>query len=151
MPLAAVSPLVGSLKPPKSGGWVRYLSSILIDGSTALTPGVEAGLELLDQRHVHAADEADVLGLGLQRGRDADEVGALLLGEGQVGRRSAPGTELSSMMANLTFGYFGTTALTAVGVGEADRDDRGVAVVGELGQPGLLVGFGLALSRCRVP
>ena len=34
---------------------------------------------------MHAADEADVLGLGLLGGRDADEVGALVGGEDQVG------------------------------------------------------------------
>ena len=34
---------------------------------------------------MRATDEADVLGLGLQRGGHTDEEGALLLGEDQVG------------------------------------------------------------------
>ena len=42
-----------------------------------------AGLELLDQRHLDAADEADLAGLGLQRGGGADQERALLLGEDQ--------------------------------------------------------------------
>src|SRR3954467_3164898 len=41
----------------------------------------EARLELLDQRDIHTADEADVVLLGLQRRGDTGEVGALLLGE----------------------------------------------------------------------
>ena len=44
-----------------------------------------AGLELLDQRDLDATDEADVVGLGLQRGRRADQERALLLGEDQAG------------------------------------------------------------------
>src|SRR4051812_16694876 len=49
-----------------------------------LGAGVEAGLELVDQRRVDATDEADRAGLRLERGRGADEEGALLLGEDQV-------------------------------------------------------------------
>src|SRR5215210_1109103 len=44
-----------------------------------------AGLELIDQRDVDTTDEADVAGLGLQRGSRTDEEGALVLGERQVG------------------------------------------------------------------
>ncbi len=38
MPCAAVLPLAGSLKPEKSGGWVRYLTCTLIFGLAALAP-----------------------------------------------------------------------------------------------------------------
>ena len=38
MPSAAVLPLAGSPKPLKSGGWVRYWTSILMLGLTALAP-----------------------------------------------------------------------------------------------------------------
>ena len=44
-------------------GAVRRLGQVLAwtltFGLAALTPGLEAGLELVDQRHVDAADEAD--------------------------------------------------------------------------------------------
>ena len=54
-------------------------------GVDGLGPGGEAGLELLDQFGLHAADEADVVGLGLERRGGADEERALLLGEHQGG------------------------------------------------------------------
>jgi hypothetical protein len=38
MPLAIFSPEAGSLKPPKSGGSVMYLSEMLASALTALTP-----------------------------------------------------------------------------------------------------------------
>ncbi len=40
MPCEVVWPFCGSLNPPKSGGWVRYLLCTLIDGSTACTPAM---------------------------------------------------------------------------------------------------------------
>ena len=81
---AAVLPPAGSLKPERS------VSSDVLDVDLdvrvdRLDAGLVAGLELLDQVVVDAADEADVVGLGLQGGRDTDEEGALLLGEGEVG------------------------------------------------------------------
>src|SRR5918997_1696078 len=45
------------------------------------TLDVAAG-EAADQRDVHAADEADLVGLGGERGEKADQVGALVLLEG---------------------------------------------------------------------
>ena len=62
-----------------------YWTSTLMSGLDRLGAGVEARLELLDQLGVDAADEADVVGLGLQRRRDAGEERALLLGEEQAG------------------------------------------------------------------
>ena len=53
-------------------------------GVDALGAGHEAGLELLDQLVGHAADEAELAALGLQRGGGADEERALLLGEHDV-------------------------------------------------------------------
>jgi hypothetical protein len=49
----------------------------------ALTPASKPGLELLDEVDLDATDEADLVGLGLQAGCDADEERALLLGERQ--------------------------------------------------------------------
>ena len=54
-------------------------------GLDGLGARLVAGLELLDQLGVDAADEADRAGRGLQRGRDAGEERALVLGEQQAG------------------------------------------------------------------
>ena len=54
-------------------------------GVDRLGAGHVARLELLDEVGVDAADEADVVGLRLQGGGRADEEGALLLGEGDLG------------------------------------------------------------------
>ena len=47
-------------------------------------PGLVAGFEFMDQRHIHAADKSDrilAIGLGLQTGNDPDQERALVLGK----------------------------------------------------------------------
>jgi hypothetical protein len=67
---------------------VRRLGEVLdVDddvGVDRLGAGLVARLELLDEVGVDAADEADVVRLGLEGRRRADEVRALLLGEGDL-------------------------------------------------------------------
>ena len=103
MPSAAALPLSTELKPEKSGGSVRYLTSMTMFVDR-LGAGLVARLELLDQVGVDAADEADVVDLDLSR-RRADEVGARssakviwsTFGPAESG-------DASSTMANLTVG-----------------------------------------------
>ena len=71
-------------------GEVRSRLGQVLDVHLGLRVGVldallEARLELLDQRDVDTADEADVRRLVSWRRRDTGQVGALLLGEDQVG------------------------------------------------------------------
>lgn len=100
-----------------------------------------ARLELLDQRGVHATDEADVVLLGLQRRGDTGEVGTLLLGEGDAvdvlgGRDRVDEAEadLRELRGDL---------VDRGGVGEADGDDRVVTRAGQVGQALLAVGLGV--------
>ena len=112
-----------------------------------LGTGDVAGLELLDEGVVDATDEADVVGLGRQGSGDADEEGALLLGEAEVG----------DVLVGLLVGVEAVDdreadlrevrgdRSTDVAVGEADTDDRVVAVLGEGAQTVLASGLGLAV------
>ena len=76
-------PRAGSLKPIV-GSSEMYSTSTSVSGLTHCGAGHEPGLELLDQVVRHAADEAELAALGLQRGGGADEERALLLGEHDV-------------------------------------------------------------------
>ena len=85
------------------------------------------------------------LGRGLQRRRDAGEVGALVLGEQQAGqvvqaRRGHRGVDDREAGVRVLRGDLGDV----LAVGEADGDDRVVALVGELGeQVGAVGGVGV--------
>ena len=132
-------PLAGSLKPVKSGGWVMYCDEDLDVRVDGLRAGDEAGLELLDQVGLDAADEADRAGLGLQRGGGADEERALLLGEHQrrhVLQRTSSAkssgvpwssTAMASMSANSWSGSPTAAACRCRLPQEADADDEVVA------------------------
>src|SRR3954447_335065 len=92
-----------------------------------------AGLELVDQLGVDTADEADVVGLRLQGRRDAGEERALLLGEqdaGQVVGSGAGGRGVDDREVHL--GVLLGDRGDVLPVREAHRDDRVVALVGEL-------------------
>src|SRR6478672_6925622 len=104
-----------------------------------------ARLELLDEVGGDAPDEADRVGLGLQRGGRTDEEGALLLGEGQLGDVGAGrvgGRVVDDRELDVGVGL-GDRA-DGLGVGEADTDDVGRARVDELLQT--LLGGSLALT-----
>lgn len=102
-------------------------------GSTVFAFGLEARLELVDQRHVRATDEADLAALGLHRGGRTDEEGALLLGEGQLGDvvgLGRVGGVVDDGEADVLVGLGRGT--DRVGVDEADTDDVGAPGVDEL-------------------
>ncbi len=98
-----------------------------------LRPRDVAGLELLDQRGLDAADEPDPAGLGLERRRGADQERPLLLGEDQ--RRDVGQVDLGVDDRELHGGVLGGDGRDRVGVGEADGDDRVEPVGHELAQP----------------
>ncbi len=116
----------------------------LVDG---LDAGDVAGLELLDQRAVDATDEADLVGLGGEGRGDADEERALVLGEAEVG----------DVVVGLVVGVEPVDHREAdvrvvrrhevggIAVGEADADDRVVALVGQGPQAVLASRLGLAV------
>ena len=106
---------------------------------------LEAGGERVDDRTLDAAHEADLVGLGLQAGGDADQEGALLGREGEVGDVVTLGRAVDDRELELRvlLGDLGHHR----GVDEADRDDRVVARVGERAQPLLLGGVRLVGSR----
>ena len=56
-----------------------------MSGLTASRAGLVPGLERLDERHVDAADEADLTALALEGGGRTGQEGALLRGEQQAG------------------------------------------------------------------
>src|SRR3954454_21183578 len=114
-----------------------------VDGDVGLGrlgTGHVARLEGLDQRGLDAADEADVVGRGLQRRGHAAEERALVGGELQAG--DVAGTERLAVGVQRAGGddrELGVRVLLGhvadhVAVGEADGDDRVVALVGELGE-----------------
>src|SRR3954454_12917764 len=114
-----------------------------VDGDVGLGrlgAGHVAGLEGLDQRGLDAADEADVVGRGLQRRGHAAEERALVGGELQAG--DVAGTErlaVGVQRAGVDDRELGVRVLLGhvadhVAVGEPDGDDRVVALVGELGE-----------------
>src|SRR5690606_5357377 len=78
-----------ALRRVVEAGEVRRLGQVLALDLDVRLDGLRArdvaGLELLDQRGLDAADEADVAHLGLERRDRADEERTLLLGEDEVG------------------------------------------------------------------
>src|SRR3954454_12737457 len=124
-----------------------------VDGDVGLGrlgAGHVAGLEGLDQRSLDAADEADVVGRGLQRRGHAAEERALVGGELQAGdvagtERLAVGVQRGGVDdRELGVGVLLGHIADHVAVGEADGDDRVVALVGELGeQVGPVGGIGV--------
>src|SRR3954469_1331336 len=124
-----------------------------VDGDVGLGrlgAGHVAGLESLDQRGLDAADEADVVGRGLQRRGHAAEERALVGGELQAGdvagtERLAVGVQRAGVDdRELGVGVLLGHVADHVAVGEADGDDRVVALVGELGeQVGPVGGIGV--------
>ena len=80
-----------------------------------------------------ATDEADVVGLRLEGRRGADEEGALLLGEGQLGDVGAGRVGRGVVDdGELDVGVGLGDRADGLGVGEADTDDVGRARVDEL-------------------
>src|SRR4051794_1180118 len=124
-----------------------------VDGDVrlhGLGAGHVAGLELLDQRGLLTADEADVVGRRLQGGGDTGQEGALVLREPQSGDVSgAERLAVGVQSAGVDDRELGVRVLLGhvadhVAVGEAHRDDRVVALVGELGeQVGTVGGVGV--------
>src|SRR3954454_23132925 len=124
-----------------------------VDGDVrlhGLGGGPVAAVELLDQRVLLTADEADVVGRGLQRGGDTGQEGALVLREPQSGDVSGPqrlavgvqraGVDDRELGVGVLLGH----VADHVAVGEAHRDDRVVALVGQLGeQVGTVGGVGV--------
>jgi hypothetical protein len=100
-------------------------------------------LELVDQRDVHAADEADVAGFGLRGGGRADEEGACSSAKSRLAMLS-PSAAASSTMANWVSGSSLATLRDRGGVGEADRDHRVETGAGQGAQALLLGRLGLA-------
>ena len=106
--------------------------SILMLGSTSWTPATIAGLEGLDERTVDTADEADVLGLGLQCGGRTDEERALVGGEGQVGGVLSRCVTVDHREAEVR--VVRGDRVDGRRVDEAHRDDRVEAALGEQSQ-----------------
>src|SRR6478735_1850127 len=133
---------------------VRVLGEVLDLDLDARVDGLHAsgvaGLELLGEVTVRAADEADVLGLRLARGGNTDEVGALLLREGQVDEvleLLVTGEELAVAVDDreVGVGELGGDLGGGRRVDEPDRDDRVEALVGEGAQA--LLALGVVLTR----
>src|SRR6476469_6592862 len=115
-----------------------------VAGGQALVVDLDAGLdglgtllvtgpELGDQRALVAADEADVVGLGLQGRGGTDEEGALVLGEvldGDVRDRRRVTVDADEVDVGVLLGH----RVHRLAVAEADTDDGVVAVVGQLAQ-----------------
>ena len=107
--------------------------------------------EFVDQRNVHAAHEADLAGLRRHAGHHADEIGAFLLLEhqglhiGQIDHVVDDG--------KLEVGIFGGDLLHRFFLGEARRDDRAIALVGEIADRlfalGLVGDFEFAVGGAR--
>src|SRR3954451_12556955 len=124
-----------------------------VDGDVrlhGLGAGHVAGLELLDQRGLLTADEADVVGRRLQGGGDTGQEGALVLREPQSGDVSgAERLAVGVQSAGVDDRELGVRVLLGhvadhVAVGEAHRDDRVVALICELGeQVGTVGGVGV--------
>ena len=117
--LAMALPLVGSLKPVKSGGWVMYFTSTVASGLTALRSGDVAGLELLDQVVLDAADEAELAGRRGARGGRADEEGALAARRTPSSARSArasvdPSSGVFTTESTIAYFWFGFAAAEAL-------------------------------------
>ena len=100
--------------------------------------------EFADQRDVHAADEADLLGLRRHRGEHADEVGALLLLEHDRADVRLVDDHVDD--GELVSGNSAATFSIAAAHREAGADDRVVAVLGELAQRLLALGVVLDLE-----
>jgi hypothetical protein len=116
-------------------------------GVDLLGTGLVAGLELLDQGHLDAADEADVARLGLQGRRRADQERALLLGEGQAGDVRDVGQAGVVDDREVDVGVLGRDLADGLGVGEAHGDDRVVAGLGEGDEALLARRLGLTVGR----
>ena len=95
---------------------------------------VAAG-ETADQRNVHAADEADLAGLGGECREHADEIAALMLLEHDRGDIRRFDDHVDD--GELRVGEFRRDLLHRFGMAEADGDDRREAALGEFAQ-GLL-------------
>src|SRR3954468_22847993 len=127
---------LGAVDVAEAGAAVAGGQALVVDldaGVDGLGALLEAGPELRDQRALVAADEADVLALGLQRGSGADEEGALVLGEvlhGDVGDRGGVAVDADEADVRVLLGH----GVHRLAVAEADPDDRVVAVVGQLAQ-----------------
>ena len=123
-------------------GSTRVARHVLEDGGVGLggldALGIAAG-ELADQRNVHAADEADLAGLRRHAGQHADEVGAFMLLEHD-------GLDVRQVHHHVDdgefqFGIFLGDLLDGGGLGEARRDDRRIALVGEVADRLLALGL----------
>ena len=113
MPVAIVSPCCGALKPEKSGGSVMYFAVTVALGLDALTPASKPAWKVWISGTLTPPMKPTLLVVGLQPGRDADQVRALLGGEGQRGdvRRHRRATS-SSTMAKCTSGLAPATSFS---------------------------------------
>src|SRR3954470_2443897 len=127
----------GVVEPAEVTGRGDVLAVDLDVGLDRLGAGFVTRLELLDERGLHAADEADLAGLALQRSGDAGEEGTLLLREEEAGDVVALAAAVGQghRAVDLREGGVGEV-LGDIGehlvVGEAHGDDRVVTLLREL-------------------
>ena len=140
--------LVGAGEAALLGGLRQVLREDLHAGLGVLDALRVAGLELVDERDVHAADEADRVGLGGLGGRDTGEVRGLLLGEDE--RRDVVALDHGVDDAEGGLRVLLGGGLQRGAVGEADADDRVVALLGQRDQALLLVGVRLTVGGLDV-
>ena len=112
--------------------------------------GAVAGLELLDERDLHAAHEPDLAGPVEECRERADQVGALLLLEGE--RREVRGQRIARLHGvvharELDGGELAGELVDVVREQEADAEHELAAARGELAQRRLAVGALAGLER----
>ncbi len=135
------------------GGVAEALEVLDVDGDVlalglvgVLDAGLIAPLELVDDDGLHAADEADLAGLGGHSGDVADQEGRLLGAEddaGDVVRGVLVGVVDDS---EVDVGVLLGRGLDSLGHGEADAPDQVVLAVDGLVQVGAVVGLLLGLG-----
>mmetsp|Transcript_26286 Transcript_26286/g.62295 ORF Transcript_26286/g.62295 Transcript_26286/m.62295 type:complete len:225 (+) Transcript_26286:421-1095(+) len=113
---------------PGGRGGARHVREHLDLGVGRLGALLVAALEFADQRNVHAADEADLVGLGGQRGHRADQIAALMLLEQH--RLHIGQVDLCIDDRELGLGEVLGHLLQRRGLGKADADDGAGALLG---------------------
>jgi hypothetical protein len=140
------------LAAPRIAERLRRHPGVLRDdgavGAHVADAGAVASLELVDERDVHTAHEADALRAADERGQRADEKGAFLLAElerGEVGRRRdgpAGGVEGDGEIdaGELDLRILLREQREVVGEDEPDADDEVHPLGGEEAEAGLAIG-----------
>ena len=130
-------PLTGSFQAaPRITGHVLENRGISLGGLHTLD--IAAG-ELVDQRNIHAADEANLAGLGGHGGQHADKIGTFLLLEDDGLHVRQVDNHVND--GKLQVGIFLGDFFQGRGLGKACRDDRAVALVGKIADRLFALGF----------